>query len=225
MSPRTTTGITDTGVRLRVALTAAFVILTAALSVAMVGCSSSGGTNTSDTTTTTAAAASAAATGTTGSTDTGVASVGGTNRVIVGGKSQQDYAASIPGLQKAVEANPQDLTALQELAVAQYNADKLEDAATTYQKMLAIKDDPTVHNNYGNVLRDLKKIDEAMAEYRKAIDGNPALYNAYINLASMYVAQKNLAEAEKLLDQGIAHTTGADQESLKRYKASLSQAK
>jgi Flp pilus assembly protein TadD len=225
MDLRMTPNSTNPHARSRIPLTAGFLILVVALALTVAGCSGSSDTGAGVTTTTAAATTSATAAGATTSTDPGIASVGGANRVIVGGKSQQDYEASIPQLQKAVEANPTDLSALQELAVAQYNADKLEDAAATYQKMLAIKDDPTVHNNYGNVLRDLKKVDEAMAEYRKALAGNPALFTAYINLAAMYVAQKNVAEAEKLLDQGIAHTTGADQESLKRYKSSLSQAK
>jgi tetratricopeptide (TPR) repeat protein len=141
----------------------------------------------------------------------------------VGGQSQEDYASSIPELQKAVEANPTDLAALQNLAVAQYNSDNLDDAAATYQKMLAIEDNPTFHNNYANVLRDLKKTDQAIAEYQKAIEGNPALASAYINLASLYVLQKNVTEAQKVLDAGIAKTTGTDQQSLKDYRDSINQ--
>lgn len=165
----------------------------------------------------------ASTTETTNASTADTASIGGSNRVIVGGQSQEDYASSIPELQKAVDANPTDLVALQNLAVAQYNSDRLDDAAATYQKMLVIKDDPTVHNNYANVLRDLKKTDQAIAEYRKAIEGNPALASAYINLASLYVSQKNVTEAQKVLEAGIAKTTGTDQQSLKDYKANISQ--
>jgi tetratricopeptide (TPR) repeat protein len=148
-----------------------------------------------------------------------------TTRLVEGGKTAEQYAAEIPDLQKAVDANPQDLTALQNLAVAQYNARKYDAAGLTYQKMLQIKDDPTTHNNYANVLRDQSKFAEAEVEYQKAIAGDPALTIAYVNLASTYKLQGNVPEAEKILDQGIAHTVGADKQRLQDYKTKVIQAK
>lgn len=166
-------------------------------------------------TTTTVAAASGS-----GSTTTS-----GPTRLVVGGKTAEEYAAQIPDLQKAVEANPSDLAALQELAVAQYNSGKYDDAATTYQKMLQIQDDPIVHNNYGNVLRDQKKLDEAKAQYQQAVAGDPSQVAPYINLAQILAAEGDVSGAQKVLDQGIAHTVGNDKQRLQDYKTTLSQAK
>jgi tetratricopeptide (TPR) repeat protein len=160
--------------------------------------------------------AAAAASGTTQSTTSGES-----QRVIVGGKTVEEYAAALPDLEKAVTSNQNDLAALQELAIAQYNTEKYEAAAATYQKMLQLKDDAFTRNNYGNVLRDWKKTDEAKAEYQRAISADPTLAVAYVNLVSILAADKNLAEANKILDQGIAATTGDDQARLKNYKEQL----
>ncbi len=196
----------------RMALSMVVLTVVLAFGFVAVGCSTSN--SDSVTTSSTVAAEKSGSTGTSAPT-----------RLVVGGKTAEEYAAQIPDLQKAVDANPSDLTALQNLAVAQYNSGKYDEAAATYDKMLKLKDDPTVHNNYGNVLRDEKKLDEAQTQYRAAIAGDPSLVAPYINLAQILAADKNISEAEKVLDQGVAHTAGEDKQRLQDYKATISGAK
>jgi Flp pilus assembly protein TadD len=160
-----------------------------------------------------------------GATDTSGQSTTNTTRLVEGGKTSEAYASEIPGLQKAADASPRDVTALQNLAVAQYNAGKYDAAGATYLRMLQIKDDPTTRNNYGNVLRDQGNFDEAKTEYQKAISGDPALAVAYINLAGVLALKGNASDAQKVLDQGVAHTTGSDKQRLLTYKTTLSKAK
>lgn len=204
----------------RVALVAALVIGIMGLALGLGACSVSdsviGTTETAAPSTTTTAAVNTSDSGSTATTAT---------KVIEGGKTVDEYAADIPDLQQAVDANPTDLTALQNLAVAQYNSRQYDKAIATYRKMLQIEDDPTVHNNYANVLRDESKFLEAKAEYRKAIAGDPALAVAYINLASVYALEGNITEAQKVLDQGIAHTVGDDKQRVQNYKTTLGKAK
>ena len=149
----------------------------------------------------------------------------GPTRLVVGGKTADEYAAEIPKLEKELETDPENLTILQDLAVAQYNSGRLDEAASTYQRMLQIKDDPTVHNNYGNVLRDQKKLTEAETQYRAAMEGDPSLVAPYINLARLLMARQDLDGALKMLDQGIAHTVGEDKQRLQDYRTTLSQSK
>jgi tetratricopeptide (TPR) repeat protein len=144
-----------------------------------------------------------------------------TTKIVEGGKTAEQYAAEVPDLQKAVDAAPTDLAALQALAVAQYNSNDYDGATGTYLKMLQISDDPMTRNNYANVLRDAGKKDEAKAEYLKAITADPTLTVAYLNLSVMYAAEKNITEANKILDQGIAALPADDQKRLKTYKESL----
>jgi thioredoxin-like negative regulator of GroEL len=152
-----------------------------------------------------------------------VSTVGGTNttRLVEGGKTADQWAAEIPDLQKAVDADPTDLNALQALAITQYNAGKYDEAAATYLTMLQIQDDPNTRNNYANVLRDAGKTDQAIAEYEKALAADPTLTVAYLNLAVVYATEKNLTEANKVLDRGIAALSGSDQTRLKTYKDKL----
>jgi hypothetical protein len=199
----------------RVALTVGAAAVFAA-AIFVTGCSASDSTEGTTSSSAATTATTVAAAGNSGSTTTS-----GPTRLVVGGKTSEEYAAQIPDLQKAVDASPSDLTALQELAVAQYNSGKYDDAAATYQKMLKIQDDPIVHNNYGNVLRDQKKL----AEAKEAVAGNPSQVAPYINLAQILAAEGNLSEAQKVLDQGIARTVGEDRQRMQDYKTALSQAK
>ncbi len=189
----------------------------AATALLATGCSSA-----DDTTTTTAAESS----NTTLAGSATSVSVGSEEpqRLVVGGKTAEEYEAALSDLEKAVKATPDDLTALQELAIAQYNTGRYEEAAATYQKMLQLKDDAFTHNNYGNVLRDWNKVDEAKAEYEKAISSDPTLVTAYLNLASVLAAKGEMSEALAVLDRGLAATTGEDKERLETFKQKLTEA-
>lgn len=189
----------------------------AATALLATGCSSE-----DDTTTTTAAESSN--TTLAGSVTSVTVGSDEPERLVVGGKTVEEYEAALPDLEKAVKAAPDDLTVLQELAIAQYNTGRYEEAAATYQKMLQLKDDAFTHNNYGNVLRDWKKLDEAKAEYEKAISSDPTLVTAYVNLASVLAAGGSVSEAVAVLDRGLAAITGEDKERLETFKQKLTEA-
>ncbi|GAB4252658.1 MAG: hypothetical protein Kow00122_10460 [Thermoleophilia bacterium] len=142
-------------------------------------------------------------------------------RIDVSGKSSEEYAKQLPDLEKKAKDNPNDLAVLQELAIAQYQTQHYAEAAATYQQMLKIKDDPTTHNNYANVLRDWGKKTEAVQQYEKALSGNPKLVVAYVNLASLYLTENNRSKAYEVLDRGIANTSGEDQQRLKDIKTQM----
>ena len=207
-----------------VALVLVLMSLVLALSVGIVACGSSGSSATTTTTSAGSQTTSPASASTSDATaSVATATVNGNTRVVQGGKTAAEWEAQLPQLQKAIQDAPSDLTALQALAVAQYNLQKYDDAAATYEKMLAVKDDPLTHNNYGNVLRDAGKNDAAIAQYQKAIVDDPTLVVAYLNLAMMYSTDHDLASADKVLAQGIGATSGADQTRLKTIKDSLDQ--
>ncbi len=144
-----------------------------------------------------------------------------TTTAVYGGKDTADYEAAVPELEQALEETPDDLPALQELAVAYYNLHQYEEAAQTYQKMLNLAEDAFVRNNYANVLRDWGKVDMAITEYQQAIATDPSLAVAYINLASVYVRQERKADAVALLEQGIGAVAETDRERLEAYRDQL----
>lgn len=215
-----------------VAVGAGIVAITLAL--ILVGCggssqTASGGAGGGTQTTATQAAGSSSVTSVTappsgGAGGTTVQEGGETATTFVGAKSEEEYKQAIPQLEEKLKQTPDDLEALQELAIAQYNTKQYEAAAQTYQKMLQVKDDPFTRNNYANVLRDWGKTDEAKAEYQKAIAADPKLTVAYINLATVLVREDKKDEAIKILDQGIAQAEGEGLERLQAYKVQLSKA-
>lgn len=140
--------------------------------------------------------------------------------ITVGGKTAEEYEAALPGLAEKAKGSPEDLTILQELAIAQYQTQRYADADKTYQSMLAIKDEAMTHNNRANVLRDWNKIDEATSEYEKAISMDPTLVVAYMNLVALAL-KSDPVEAIAILDRGITQTTGEDQQRLKDMKTSI----
>ena len=203
-------------------------ILVVGLGVLLAGCGgSSAGTGEStqaENQTDTTQAGQVQTSPTSGADATVAATQDATSTVVYGGKSKEEYQQAIPALEEKLQGSPEDIAVLQELAIAQYNSGQFEAAAQTYQKMIALKDEPVMHNNYANVLRDWGKTDEAKAEYQKAIDADPALAVAYINLATVMARADDKAGAIEVLDKGISQTEGEDKERLQGYKDQLSKA-
>ena len=138
-------------------------------------------------------------------TKPGDTSTTGSNQsVTVGGKTEAEWKAALPGLQQAAKASPTDVQALQDLAVAQYQTKDYAGAVATYEQMLKVKDDPTVRNNYANVLRDAGQADAALVQYNLAIKGDTTLTIAYINKASLLASKNRQADAMAAYDALIA---------------------
>ena len=144
-----------------------------------------------------------------------------TTSVVQGDKSKEQYQAELPGLEAKAKATPADKTVLLDLAAAYYMVDRIEDAAAVYEQMLKLGEDPTLRNNYGNMLRDMGKTEEAKAAYRKALEEDPKLVVAYVNLAALLVREGKKDEAMSVLDGGIAKLEGADKTRLESVKTAL----
>ncbi len=104
--------------------------------------------------------------------------------------------------EKAEGGNAQDI---QNYAVAQYATGDAQGAEQTYKKQIENEGDSAmVRNNLGNALRDQKKFDEAIGEYKEAINKDKSLISAYLNMGSVY--QYSLQDPSKAIDvykQGI----------------------
>jgi tetratricopeptide (TPR) repeat protein len=60
------------------------------------------------------------------------------------------------------------------------------------------------HNNLGNRLMELGRIDEAMAHYLRALEINPDYVSALKNCAAVFVQKSQPAEAVSLLQKALA---------------------
>ena len=104
--------------------------------------------------------------------------------------------------EKAEGGKAQDI---QNYAVAQYATGDAQGAEQTYRRQIENDGDSAmVRNNLGNALRDQKKFDEAIGEYKEAINKDKSLISAYLNMGSVY--QYSLQDPAKAIDvykQGI----------------------
>lgn len=95
------------------------------------------------------------------------------------------------------------------LGVAQENQQKLEAAATTYRKALALQPNiAEIHVNLGAVLGQLGHSDTAIDHYRKAIQLNPRLPVAPFNLGIILQDQGRYDEAVAAYRKAIAIEPG-----------------
>ncbi len=109
------------------------------------------------------------------------------------GKSEEASA----DYQKALELDPKCASAHFNLAVTFVQAGKFGEAESHYRQALAGRPTAETHNGLGYVLAQQGQADEAVAEFRKAIDLNPKFTPAYNNLAEALVKQGKLEEAEQ----------------------------
>jgi tetratricopeptide (TPR) repeat protein len=63
---------------------------------------------------------------------------------------------------------------------------------------------PTANANLGNLYLRLRRVDEAVAAYRKALKLDPQFVSAWVNLADTWRAQGREKEAEATLREGLA---------------------
>lgn len=113
-------------------------------------------------------------------------------------KLRQQFADQLPDLQKQVEKDPNNPALQQQLGVAKYATNDLQGAKEAYEKGVGLENDNAImHNNLGNVYRDLGDYTKAEAEYRRAMELNAKLTTPYSNLASIY--QYNLGKPDTAL--------------------------
>jgi tetratricopeptide (TPR) repeat protein len=102
---------------------------------------------------------------------------------------------AIADYRKALALDPSCASAHFNLAVAMVQAGNLEEAESHYRQALPEKPTAETHNGLGYVLSRQGKTDEAIGEFRKAVEVDPKYTPAYNNLAEALVRQGKLQEA------------------------------
>jgi tetratricopeptide (TPR) repeat protein len=106
---------------------------------------------------------------------------------------------------RQTRGSPADLTALVALAQREHHAGRLDEAATAYRKILAIRPDVAeVRNDLGIILAQAGKLDLAAAQFDKAIALKPDLPEAHFNLGNVLKDRGRLSEAAARFEQALA---------------------
>jgi tetratricopeptide (TPR) repeat protein len=104
----------------------------------------------------------------------------------------QQYKDQLPALAKKVQESGTNKQARRDYAVALYATGDIEQAKNQYLEELKLNpNDAVIFNNLGNIYRDLGKYDDAVTNYKKSIELNKQIMNAYINLANVYIYSLN----------------------------------
>ena len=94
-----------------------------------------------------------------------------------------------------------------------------------YEQMLKLGEDPMLRNNYGNMLRDLGKTEEAKAAYRKALEEDPKLVVAYVNLAALLATEGKKDEAYRSSTRASPSSKERTRHGWRSVKTALQKAK
>ncbi len=109
-------------------------------------------------------------------------------------------------LEKAIEQNPKNIDAYTTMAYLKRLINEYDMAEDFYQKALDIKsNDPNIHNNYGGLLCQMGRYDDALDEIRKAYD-NPFYetpYLAFANAGTCLLDKGDYKQAEKMLRKAL----------------------
>lgn len=127
-------------------------------------------------------------------------------QLAVGYIQRQQYKPAKDKLEKAIEQNPENLTAYKTLAYL-YDLLGLEDEAEQkYQEALELNpDDSDLMNYYGTFLCNNDRLEEAQEKFAAAYN-NPFYENIYLaqsNAGSCYVKQGEYKKAEPLLRKSL----------------------
>lgn len=99
---------------------------------------------------------------------------------------QKDYQNAIEALEDALKGDDED-PAIYALMASSYRAQgNLPQASKMIQKALELESDNAIyHFNYGNILQDLGHIEDAIKEYKKALELNANLEAAKEEIAKL----------------------------------------
>lgn len=111
-----------------------------------------------------------------------------------------EFAQARGALEKAVALDPRFVVALNNLGIACYQLLDYPCARKAFEKALAVSDTAPLRNNLGNVLAALKMRDEALKEYRRAIEMQPAWSLPYFNAADI-LKEKDPKASKALLEK------------------------
>ncbi|MBN1661753.1 MAG: tetratricopeptide repeat protein [Anaerolineae bacterium] len=120
------------------------------------------------------------------------------------------FDEAIAEYQVAIEADPENVSALTNLGVAFYNVGRLQDAVDQYQRALEIApNDADIHSNLAAAYVQLGQLDAALEEYQAAVRLDPDLAQAHFGLGVIYTElgqnEEAIAAFERFqaLDEGL----------------------
>jgi len=104
---------------------------------------------------------------------------------------------AVAAFEKTLAVDPKHVKAHNNMALASLDLGELELAEAHYRESLAIEPQAAIHNDLGFVLERQGLTEEAVEQYRKALELDPEFASAHYNLAAYLSRSGEYAEAER----------------------------
>jgi tetratricopeptide (TPR) repeat protein len=102
---------------------------------------------------------------------------------------------------RALQVDERDAEAANQLGLLMASSNRREEARNYFQQAIAAqRDHAGAINNLGVLYMDLQKTDDAVAAFRYGIEVAPEDETIYMNLARVYVRQRDYARARQILE-------------------------
>lgn len=99
---------------------------------------------------------------------------------------------------------PNEVNALHLKALALKAGKRFLESKENFEKAVSVQPkNPEIHNNFGNLLRDMGRYEEATAQYRKALQYRPGFVDPWFNMGLTAQAAGNHAAATDALKQAL----------------------
>lgn len=128
---------------------------------------------------------------------------------------KNQYAAAVVEWSKALELEPDEAPAHNNLGLALVETGKVEEGMEHYRRALELSPGyPEAHNNLGSALVRGRRLPEAVGQFENALESNPDHARAHVNLGAALAQMGRIDEAlphlqralELLPDDAEAHT-------------------
>jgi len=115
------------------------------------------------------------------------------------------YKEAMLKYKEALEKNPNEITAYEEIASVQKAQKDYSDAVSTYDKALAIDPkNPKIWAEKAKTLRWQNKYEDAIDSFKKALEFDEKNLNLYREMSETYKSMNKFDEAEKVLDDAVS---------------------
>ena len=119
---------------------------------------------------------------------------------------QGDLAGAEQCYRSILDAAPDHADAWHLLGVILHQRHQLQDALFHLETALSFCQDKAIYfNNYGVVLKDAGRLNDAITAFQRAAELDPSYTDAHANLAAAYLLQNDLTRAENELSIALAH--------------------
>ena len=119
---------------------------------------------------------------------------------------REQYGVAQEKLDKAIEQDPENVDAYTSMAYLKRKVNEFEQAENYYLEALEIKStNPNIHNNYGGLLCQMGRYDEALEEIKLAYEDPfyETPYLAYANAGICLLDKGDYKQAEKMLRKAL----------------------